>query len=136
MRSIYVSYLFGGSFHQLELVIRESVSKALLNDIKECLIKLYYLYNKSKKSKKPKDELDCFVDVTDDLPEEDGGAPIRVCGTRQIWHFVKVLRSAINRLGIYLTNLENFGKKGKNGNIKADIFGCISRWQDYNTYLE
>ena len=53
------------------------------------------------------------MDVTDDFPEEDGGAPIRVCGTRRIWHFVKVLRSAINRLGIHLTNLENFGKKGK-----------------------
>ena len=34
--------------HELELEIKESVDKGLLNDIKECLVKLLR-YNKSKK---------------------------------------------------------------------------------------
>ena len=37
------------TFHQLQLAIKESAVTVLLNDIKECLMKLHYLYKKSTK---------------------------------------------------------------------------------------
>ena len=60
--------LFWCILHQLELAIKESIAKGLLNEclIKECLMNLYYLYNKSAKklrsSKKTLiDKLDGFA---------------------------------------------------------------------------
>ena len=89
--------------HQLELAIKESGGKILLNDIKECLLKLYCLYNKSAKKlrslKELIDEIDGLVDLTDNFVEDDGVAPIQACGTRWIGHLKK-------HSNIQSTNLE------------------------------
>ena len=67
--------------HQWELAFKESVAKGLLNDIKECLMKLYCLYCKSTKKLRPLeellDELDGVVDLAGNLIEEDGRAPMK-----------------------------------------------------------
>ena len=106
--------------HQWELVIKEYVSRELLSNIKECLIKL--LYNKNTKKlttlRELIDKLIDFVDFTDNFEENDCGAYIRACGTRWIEHLVKVIQRAINKFGVHLTDLKNFvknGKKWKNG---------------------
>ena len=66
--------------HELELAIKESIAKGLLNDIKDCLMNLYYLYNKTTKKlrslKKLIDEFDGLVDLTVSFIEDDGVAPI------------------------------------------------------------
>ena len=38
---------------------------------------------------------------------------MKACETIQIEHVVKVLQLAMNKFEIYLTDLENFGKKEK-----------------------
>ena len=55
------------------LTIKESVVKGLLNEIKEYLMKSFYLYNKNTKKlrslKELTDQLDYLVDVTDNFIE-------------------------------------------------------------------
>ena len=108
--------------HQLELAVKESVGKGFLNDTKECLMKLYYLYNKSTKKlrslKKLIDELDYLVDLTGNFIKDDGVASIKAFGTRWVGHLVNALQRAIKKFGIYLVDIENFGKKGKKAKIK------------------
>ena len=102
---------------ELELAVNESITKGLLNDIKECLKNLYYLSNKSTKKlrslKKLINVLDGLVDLTDNCVEDNGVAPITAYGIRSIGHLVKALERAINKFAIYLTDLENIGRKGK-----------------------
>ena len=78
--------------HQLELAMEGSIAKGLLNDIKECLKKLYHLYNKSTKKlrslREPINELGDFVDLTDNFIKSDGVAPLRSFGTRWIAHLI------------------------------------------------
>ena len=96
-------------------MIKEPFGKGLLNEIKECLMKLCYLYNKSSKKlgslKELIDELNNFVDLTDNFIEVDREAPIKACGIRWTGHLVKVLQRTFNKFGIYLTDLKNFGGK-------------------------
>ena len=54
------------------------------------------------------DQLDGLVNLTDNCIEDDGMAPIKGCGARQIGHLVKALQRAIGNFGIYLTDIENF----------------------------
>ena len=76
------------------------------------------------------------MDLTGNFIEKDGVAPITAFGTRWVGHLVKVLQRAIKRLGIYLQDLEDFGKKGKKAKIKLEVFGYVSRLQDYQYLLE
>ena len=95
---------------------------------KECLMKLFYLYNKSTKKvrslKELIDEFDGLMDLTDNFIEYDCVAPIRVYRTRLTEYFVKALQLVISKFEIYLTYIENFGKKGKKAETKSEVFGC------------
>ena len=121
--------------HQLELAIKDSIGDGLLHDIKECLLKLYYLYNKSTKKlrslKELISELDGLSDLNDNTIGDDGVAPIKACGTKWIGHLVNALQRAINKFGIYLKDIENLAKTEKKANKKAELLGFISRWRDY-----
>ena len=66
--------------------------------------------------KKLIDELHNFVDLTDKFIKDDGVAPFRASGIKQIRHPVKALQRAINKSGIYLTSrkLRVNGKKSEN----------------------
>lgn len=75
------------------------------------------------------------MDLTGDFIENDAVAPIAAFGTRWVGHLVKVLQRAIKKLGIYLQDLEDFGKKGKKAKIKSEVFGYASRLQDYQYLL-
>ena len=125
--------------HQLELAIKDSIDDGLLHDIKECLLKLYYLYNKSTKKlrslKELISELDGLLDLNDNPIGDDGVAPIKACGTRWIGHLVNALQRAINKFGIYLKDIENRVKTEKKANKKAELLGFISRWRDYRHVL-
>ena len=61
--------------------------------------------------------------------EDDGVATIKAFARRYTGHLVKGLQRAIIKFGIYLTDLQNFGKKGKKAKIKENIFGYVSRWR-------
>ena len=82
---------------ELELAVNESITKGLLNDIKECLKNLYYLSNKSTKKlrslKKLINVLDGLVDLTDNCIEDNGVAPITAYGTRSDWASRKSTRT-------------------------------------------
>ena len=95
---------------------------------KECLIKLFYLYNKSTKKvrslKELIDEFDGLMDLTDNFIAYDCVAPIRVYRTRWTELFVKALQLVISKFEIYLTCIENFVKKGKKAETKSEVFGC------------
>ena len=64
------------------------------------------------------------MDLTKNFIEDNGVAPIIVCGARWIGHLVKSLRRAINKFGIYLTDLENFGKTEKSENEDRNFCLC------------
>ena len=85
-------------------------------------MKLYYLYNKSTKKlrslKELIDELDYLVDLTGNFIKDDGVASIKAFGTRWVGHLVNALQRAIKKFGIYLVDIENFGKKGKKAKTK------------------
>ena len=82
--------------HQLELAIKDSIGAGLLNDIKECLMKLYYLYEESSTKLRSLNQLvkdlDGLVDLVDNPTEDNGVAPIKACGTRWIGHLVNALQ--------------------------------------------
>ena len=111
----------------------------MLGDIKECLLKLYYLYNKSlKKLRSLKElisELEGLIDLNDNFIDDGGIAPHKSCGTRRIGHLVNALQRAINKLGIYLKDLENLANGEKKSSKKARFFGYINKWKDYRYLL-
>lgn len=43
--------------------------------------------------------------------------------------------TAINKFATYLTDLENLGKKENKEKTKTEIFGYVSKWQDYRYLL-
>ena len=43
--------------------------------------------------------------------------------------------TAINKCATYLTDPENLGKKENKEKIKTEIFGYVSKWQDYRYLL-
>ena len=122
-----------------ELAIKDSIGAGLLNDIKECLMKLYYLYEESSTKLRSLNQLvkdlDGLVDLVDNPTEDNGVAPLKVCGTRWIGHPVNALQRAINKFGIYLKDLENFARGEKKAKTKAEILGYINKWRDYRYLL-
>lgn len=75
--------------HKLELAIKDSIGDGLLHDIKECLLKLYYLYNKSTKKlrslKEIISDLDGLLDLSDSPIEDDGAAPHQGMWNQMDW---------------------------------------------------
>ena len=63
------------------------------------------------------------MDLTDNFIDADGVAPIRACGTKWVEKKqIKALQRAINKYGIYLIYLKNFGKTFKKSENKGRKF--------------
>ena len=103
---------------QLELTIKESIGKGLLNDIKECWMKLYCLCNKITKKfrslQELADELDGLMDLTDNIFENSSVTLIRTCGARWIGHLVKELQRAVNIFEVYYSKTSIKREKSEN----------------------
>ena len=126
--------------HRLELAIKDAIGNGLLSDIKECLLRLYYLYNKRSKKLRSLEELikdlEGQIALQDSCIEDEGIAPMKACGTRWIGHLVNALQRAINKFGVYLKDLDNMAKD--DATKKPDswrLFGYLKQWQDYRYLL-
>ena len=121
------------------MVIKNSIGDGLLGDIKECPLKLYYLYNKSSKKlrslKELISELEGVIGLNDNFIDDGGIAPTKSFGTRLVGRLVNALQRAINKFGIYLKVLENLSNGEKKSSEKARLFGYINKWKDYRYLL-
>ena len=109
----------------------DSIAKWYQRMFNEITLLIQEKYKEAKILKELIDELDSLIDLTDNFIDDDDVAPIRVCGIRWIGNLVKVVQRGINKFGIYLTDLENFSKKGKKQKIKAEMLADVSRWRNY-----
>ena len=126
--------------HSLELAIKDAIGNGLLSDIKECLLRLYYLYNKSSKKLRSLEELikdlEGLIALQDSCIEDEGILPMKACGTRWIGHLVNALQRAINKFGVYLKDLDNMAKDDTTKKPDSSrLFGYLKQWQDYRYLL-
>ena len=126
--------------HRLELAIKDAIGNGLLSDIKECLLRLYYLYNKSSKKLRSLEELikdlEGLIALQDSCIEDEGIAPMKACGTRWIGHLVNALQRAINKFGVYLKDLDNMAEDDTTKKPDSPrLFGYLKQWQDYRYLL-
>ena len=130
--------------HRLELAIKDAIGNGLLSDIKECLLRLYYLYNKSSKKLRSLEELikdleglikdlEGLIALQDSCIEDEGIAPMKACGTRWIGHLVNALQRDINNFGVYLKDLAKDDSTRKPDGSR--LFGYLKQWQDYRYLL-
>ena len=131
----------------MELAIKDAIGNGLLSDIKECLLRLYYLYNKSSKKLRSLEELikdleglikdlEGLIALQDSCFEDAGIAPMKACGTRWIGHLVNTLQRAINKFGVYLKDLDDMTKDDSTKKPDSSrLFGYLKQWQDYRYLL-
>ena len=90
--------------YRLELASKDALSSPLFKTIKEMLLRLYYLYEKSPKKTR---ELLLIVEKLKHVFEmpQGGSTPIRSQGSRWINHKRKALQRVIDRFGAYISHL-------------------------------
>ena len=90
--------------HRLELACKDAFSSQLFKDVDEMLLRLYYLYSKSRKKSRE------LTDIVEDLKgvwefSIGGDAPKRAQGSRWITHKRKALQRFVDRYGAYINHL-------------------------------
>ena len=111
-----------------------------MEQIKECILRMYYLYNKrSKKLRSLEDlftELEGLIELHDSYSEGQGVAPMKACGTRWIGHLVNALQQAVNNFRVYLKDLEKMvNDKTTQKAVSSRLFVYLKQWQDYRYHL-
>ena len=128
-------YLFWCVCHRLELAVQDAFKGTLLFDIKEMLMRLYYLYDKSPKKLRSLKELhksleETLKDESEDsyLEYSNGIAPLKSHGTRWIAHVVSAMKRAYANYGIYLTDIESLAAE-KSSKDTAKLKGYLKIWK-------
>ena len=114
-------FVFWCVCHRLELAIQDAFKGTLLFDIKEILMRLYYLYDKSPKKLRSlhvlhgaladmirEDGEDGEVDYIDDT----GITPLKSHGTRWITHVLHSMTRAYHNYGIYMADIQRLADEG------------------------
>lgn len=76
-------------------------------------------------------ELDGLGYLTENSIKDDYVTPIRACGAKWIEHLVE----AVQNIGIYLTDFENFGKKEKKAKVTTEFWQNSADDKFIDTYL-
>ena len=92
--------------HRLELALKDALKGTYFKEVDDCLLRLYYLYEKSPKKLRGLEELhssykQCLQFVEGSLK------PKRASGTRWILHKLSALKVLVDKFGIYMQHLES-----------------------------
>jgi len=103
----------------LELALKEAFSGTYFKEIDDCLLKLYYLYEKSPKRLRGLRELSNIYKDSLEF-EEESVKPKRACRTRWIIHKLNALKVLIDKFGIFIQHLESCSSDTSMKDMKAD----------------
>lgn len=115
--------------HRLELALKDSLNGTYFKEVDECLLRLYYLYEKSPKKMRGLEEL--YSSYKQCLEFVEGSLkPKRASGTRWILHKVRALKLLVDKFGIYMQHLESLScdnsvKKTDQTKLK----GYLRKWK-------
>lgn len=89
--------------HRLELALKDSLNGTYFKEVDECLLRLYYQYEKSPKKMRGLEEL--YSSYKQCLEFVEGSLkPKRASGTRWILHKVCALKFLVDTFAIYICN--------------------------------
>ena len=117
--------------HRLELACKNALTKKYFKDIKEMLLCLYYLYEKSPKKTRELGE------IVEDLKEvfefpKGGNLPVRAQGSRWITHKRKALQRVVDRYGEYISHLTTLANDTSlKAEDRARLKGYLRKWMNY-----
>ena len=121
--------------HRLELALKDAFSRTYFKEIDDCLLKLYYLYEKSPKRLRGLQELSNIY--KDSLEFVEGSVkPKRASGTRWIIHKLNALKVLVDKFGIFIQHLESCSS---DTSVKADdrakLKGYLKKWKSGKLFI-
>lgn len=130
--------------HRLELALQDAFKSTILNEIREMLMRLFYLYKKSLKLLRSLRELsesiseltdndDAELIVKDNILSDAGIIPLKSYGTRWIAHLISAIKRAVKNFGLYLSSIESATVEYRKD--KAKRTGYINKWKQYKYAL-
>ena len=115
--------------HRLELALKDGLNGTYFKEVDECLLRLYYLYEKSPKKMRGLEELynsykQCLEFVEGSLK------PKRASGTRWILHKVCALKLLVDKFGIYMQHIESLScDNSVKQKDQAKLRGYLRKWK-------
>ncbi|CAB4040910.1 Hypothetical predicted protein, partial [Paramuricea clavata] len=115
--------------HRLELALKDGLNGTYFKEVDECLLRLYYLYEKSPKKMRGLEELynsyrQCLEFVEGSLK------PKRASGTRWILHKVRALKLLVDKFGIYMQHVESLScDNSVKQKDQAKLRGYLRKWK-------
>lgn len=117
--------------HRLELVCKNAFTSSLFKAIKEMLMRLFYLYEKSPKKIRELEELIKDLKVLFELPL-GGNIPVQAHGSRWITHKRNALLRVLDRYGAYMAHITSLSQDNSlRAEDRAKLKGYLKKWMDY-----
>ena len=117
--------------HRLELACKDAITGNTFKEIKDMLLRLYYLYEMS--AKKVRELMDIINELKEvfELPPEEN-IPIRSHGSRWISHKREALQHLIDRFGAYVSHLTALAEDSSvRSDDKARLKGYLKKWVQF-----
>jgi len=136
LKKEYLWFLFVWCIaHRLKLALKDTFSGTYFIEIDDCLLKLYYLYEKSPKRLRSLQELSNIY--KDSLEFVEGSVkPKHASGTRWIIHKLNALKVLIDKFGIFIQHLESCSS---DTSVKADdqakLKGYLRKWKSGKLFI-
>ena len=121
--------------HRLELALKDALSSTYFKEIDDCLLKPYYLYEKSPKRLRSLQELSNIY--KDSLEFVEGSMkPKRASGTRWITHKLNALKVLVDKFGIFIQHLESCSSdKSVKADDRAKLKGYLRKWKSGKLFI-
>lgn len=121
--------------HRLELALKDSLNGTYFKEVDECLLRLYYLYEKSPKKMRGLEEL--YSSYKQCLEFVEGSLkPKRASGTRWILHKVRALKLLVDKFGIYMQHLESLScDDSVKKTDQAKLKGYLRNWKTGKMFI-
>lgn len=121
--------------HHLELALKDAFSGTYFKEIDDCLLKLYYLYEKSPKRLRGLREMSNIY--KNSLEFVEGSVkPKRASGTQWIIHKLNAIKVLVDKFGIFIQHLESFST---DTSVKADdqakLKGYLKKWKSGKLFI-
>ena len=115
--------------HRLELALKDAFSGTYFKEIDDCLLKLYYLYEKSPKRLRGLRELSNIC--KDSLEFVEGSVkPKCASGTRWIIHKLTAIKVLVDKFDIFIQHLESFSSDtSMKADDQAKLKGYLRKWK-------
>ena len=121
--------------HRLELALKDAFSSTYFKEIDNCLLRLYYLYEKSPKRLRSLQELSNLY--KDSLEFVEGSVkPKRASGTRWIIHKLNALKVLVDKFGIFIQHLESCScDTSVKADDRAKLKGYLRKWKSGKLFI-